>query len=38
MKKTKAYAVDNHPQDARFKLIDNGVLQAMTARSGTGGG
>lgn len=36
--KTKAYAVENHPNDSRVKLAEDDIVQALTSRMGTGGG
>lgn len=33
-----AYAVENHPADSRVQLRDDGVVQTLTQRMGTGGG
>lgn len=32
------YAVENHPNDSRVTISENGVVQALTSRMGTGGG
>lgn len=31
------YAVENHPQDSRVKLRDDGVVQTLNGKMGTGG-
>lgn len=33
-----AYAIENHPSDSRVTLTDNGIVQTLNARMGTGGG
>ena len=33
-----AYSVENHPNDSRVKIDDEGKVQALTSRMGTGGG
>ena len=33
-----AYALENHPNDSRVKVSENGIVQALNARMGTGGG
>ena len=33
-----AIAIENHPNDSRLKMIDNGIVQTLTSRMGTGGG
>lgn len=32
------YAVENHPNDSRVKLKDDGISETLTSRCGTGGG
>ena len=32
------YAVENHPNDSRVTLSDDGIVQSLTSRMGTGGG
>ena len=32
------YSVENHPNDSRVKIDENGKVQALTSRMGTGGG
>ena len=32
------YSVENHPNDSRVKIDDEGKVQALTSRMGTGGG
>ena len=32
------YAVENHPNDSRVGINDDGIVQALTSRMGTGGG
>jgi DNA (cytosine-5)-methyltransferase 1 len=32
------YSVENHPNDSRVKIDDDGKVQALTSRMGTGGG
>lgn len=34
----KAYSVENHPNDSRVKIDEEGKVQALTGRMGTGGG
>ncbi len=33
-----AVAIENHPADSRVKIDENGVIQTLTSRMGTGGG
>ena len=33
-----AYAIENHPCDSRVTLSDDGIVQTLNARMGTGGG
>ena len=33
-----AYAIENHPCDSRVTLTDDGIVQTLNARLGTGGG
>lgn len=33
-----AYAIENHPCDSRVTLTDEGIVQTLNARMGTGGG
>jgi hypothetical protein len=33
-----AYAIENHPCDSRVTLADDGIVQTLNARMGTGGG
>lgn len=33
-----AFAIENHPQDCRVKLSEDGTVQTLAARMGTGGG
>jgi DNA (cytosine-5)-methyltransferase 1 len=35
---TVAYSVENHPNDSRVKIDEEGKVQALTSRMGTGGG
>lgn len=30
--------IENHPNDSRTNLIDNGICQTLSSRMGTGGG
>lgn len=32
------YPVENHPQDCRVKLSDDGIVQTLSGKMGTGGG
>lgn len=32
------WPVENHPQDCRVKLSDDGVVQTLSSKMGTGGG
>lgn len=32
------YAIENHPNDSRITMSDNGIVQSLTSRMGTGGG
>lgn len=32
------YAVENHPNDSRVKIDDEGIVQTLSSRMGTGGG
>lgn len=34
----KALVIENHPNDSRVKIRDDGICQALTTRMGTGGG
>ena len=34
----QAYSVENHPNDSRVKIDEDGKVQALTSRMGTGGG
>ena len=34
----KIYAIENHPCDSRVTLTDDGIVQTLNARMGTGGG
>lgn len=34
----KVFAIENHPNDSRVKMSDDGICQALTGRMGTGGG
>ena len=34
----KAKLIENHPQDSRVRIVDDGICQALTGRMGTGGG
>ena len=36
--KTVAYPVENHPNDSRVKIREDGKVQSLTSRMGTGGG
>lgn len=33
-----AFAIENHPNDSRAKLTEDGIVQTLTSRMGTGGG
>ena len=33
-----AFAIENHPNDSRVKISDNGIVQTLSGRMGTGGG
>lgn len=33
-----AYAIENHPCDSRVNMTDDGIVQTLNARMGTGGG
>ena len=33
-----AYALENHPNDSRVKLTEDGIVQTLSGRMGTGGG
>lgn len=33
-----AYAIENHPCDSRVTMTDEGIVQTLNARMGTGGG
>lgn len=33
-----AFVVEHHPNDSRIKLRDNGIVQTLSSRMGTGGG
>ena len=30
--------IENHPNDSRIKIHDDGICQSLTSRMGTGGG
>lgn len=30
--------IENHPNDSRVKIIEDGICQSLTSRMGTGGG
>ena len=32
------YSLENHPNDSRLKIIENGKVQILNGRMGTGGG
>lgn len=32
-----AYAIENHPGDSRISIEDDGIVQSLTSRMGTGG-
>ena len=32
------YAIENHPADSRITMTDDGIVQTLSARCGTGGG
>lgn len=34
----KPYVVENHPQDSRVKLSQDGIVQTLPSNMGTGGG
>ena len=34
----QAFVVENHPQDSRVKIKEDGVFQALAAQMGLGGG
>lgn len=36
--RTVAYPVENHPNDSRVKIREDGKVQSLTSRMGTGGG
>lgn len=31
------YSLENHPNDSRLKIIENGKVQTLNGRMGTGG-
>lgn len=33
----ECYAIENHPNDSRVTLCDNGIVQTLSSRMGTGG-
>ena len=33
-----AMAIENHPNDSRVKLSEDGIVQTLSGRMGTGGG
>lgn len=37
-KHSVCYAVENHPNDSRIKVDDEGIVQTLSSRMGTGGG
>ena len=34
----KYIVLENHPNDSRVKIIENGICQTLSTRMGTGGG
>lgn len=34
----KFIAIENHPNDSRVKIREDGICQSLTGRMGTGGG
>ena len=38
MSEMKAMIVENHPNDSRGKIREDGICQSLTSRMGTGGG
>lgn len=34
----ECYAIENHPQDSRVTMTEDGIVQTLSARIGTGGG
>lgn len=34
----EAYSVENHPNDSRVRIFEDGTVQTLTSRIGTGGG
>lgn len=34
----KFIALENHPNDSRVKIIEDGICQTLSTRMGTGGG
>ena len=38
MNEMKAIIVENHPNDSRVKIREDGICQSLTGRMGTGGG
>ena len=33
----KCYAVENHPNDSRARICEDGIVQTLSSRMGTGG-
>ena len=34
----KPIGIENHPNDSRVKIEENGIVQTLSSRMGTGGG
>ena len=34
----KYIILENHPNDSRVKIVENGICQTLSTRMGTGGG
>lgn len=34
----ETYVIENHPQDSRVRICEDGIFQALPAKMGTGGG
>jgi len=32
------YVIENHPQDSRVKICEDGIVQTLSGKMGTGGG
>lgn len=37
MRNRSVYAIENHPNDSRVRIEQNGIVQTLSSRMGTGG-